>query len=305
MTSEMTSVSLPRSQQGPNPQHVTITLLGDFWRGNPAFVPSGAIVRLLGELAISESSARSALSRLTGRAVLTAAKHGRHTSYRLSERVEAVGAETVRHIFEAALEPPPQWDGEWTIVAFSLPSDRESQRSSLRTKLRWFGFAPLQDGVWVSAAPFSAALAAVLDEVPAEYVTAFRASVASSETLASRRVGAQSGLDELAERYRSVAAECARVRAAWDAGDLSPASAFRERILLMDAWRDLYRADPHLPADLLPPEWPRAAAGQAFVGVYDVLGPAAEEHARALVEPFALDPGDLPRHFTSSSATAG
>ena len=38
------------------------------------------------------------------------------------------------------------------LVAFSIPEQNRAARDSLRKQLRWLGFAPLYDGLWVSPA---------------------------------------------------------------------------------------------------------------------------------------------------------
>ncbi|GFJ95065.1 hypothetical protein [Phytohabitans rumicis] len=49
-------VDLPRMQAGGSPQHLLLTLLGDYWYGQRAPLPSAALVALLG----SSASPRSA-----------------------------------------------------------------------------------------------------------------------------------------------------------------------------------------------------------------------------------------------------
>jgi phenylacetic acid degradation operon negative regulatory protein len=69
-TAEFSDVALPRMQAGGSPQHLLLTLLGDYWYGQRAALPSAALVSLLGEFGITEVSARAALSRLARRGLL-------------------------------------------------------------------------------------------------------------------------------------------------------------------------------------------------------------------------------------------
>ena len=69
-----------------------------------------------------------------------------------------------------------------------------------------------------------------------------------------------------------------------------------ERTFATATWRQLVYEDPRLPRELLPSEWPIATARDAFVEVYDGLGPHAEARAREVVEPFALTGAARPRH---------
>jgi len=295
------AVSLPRPQAGGHPQHLTVTLLGDFWKGHPVFLPTGALVDMLSLLGVSEPSARSALSRLSGRGVLVTKRDGRGTLYRLADDVDRLGARGVHRIFAAARGDALQdWDGMWTVVAFSLPSGLRAERSALRSSLRALGFAPLQDGVWISPGAFSPAVADALRGAPEGTVSAFRAKLEFPDSLASRRAEPATALEELGERYRQFVEVFSPLLDKLEAGALTPAEAFVGRVTLMDTWRALYHADPQLPAELLPDDWARPAAGALLIAAYDRLGPLAEEHCRTLLEPFGLADEDRPRHYVSS-----
>ena len=56
---------------------------------------------------------------------------------------------SVKTIFSFGRSPEP-WDGMWSLVAFSIPEEHRAARDELRKALRWLGFAPLYDGLWVS-----------------------------------------------------------------------------------------------------------------------------------------------------------
>lgn len=44
----------------------------------------------------------------------------------------------------------PSWDGEWTVVMFTVPEDQRDTRRALRDGLRLLHFGMLFDAVWVS-----------------------------------------------------------------------------------------------------------------------------------------------------------
>jgi phenylacetic acid degradation operon negative regulatory protein len=69
----------------------------------------------------------------------------------------------------------------------------------------------------------------------------------------------------------------------------------------MDTWRTFPNHDPDLPAELLPADWPRAAARDLFVEIYDTLGPLAEFRVKQIVAEF--DPGlaELVAHHRTGS----
>ena len=64
------SVRLPRRQVGRAPQDMAVTLMADYTLRTRAWVPSAAIVALLGDANVSPAGARTAISRLSRRNVL-------------------------------------------------------------------------------------------------------------------------------------------------------------------------------------------------------------------------------------------
>ena len=67
------------------------------------------------------------------------------------------------------------------------------------------------------------------------------------------------------------------LREALAAGEaLSELDSFIARILLIHGWRRIILRDPILPADLLPPDWPGAAARALCADLYHRLLPASE-----------------------------
>jgi phenylacetic acid degradation operon negative regulatory protein len=68
--------------------------------------------------------------------------------------------------------------------------------------------------------------------------------------------------------------------------DLSPREAFRLRILLVHAWRRAILRDPLLPEELLPADWPGAAARLLVRNLYRAVRAPAEAHlARTMLTP--------------------
>lgn len=293
---------LPRSQAGPNPQHLLVTIFGDYWSGNSVPIPSAGLVRMLGELGISAASARSAVLRLRSRGVLIATKSGRNTLYRLSESVERVGYRNFSNQFSFASEKLSNWDGRWRVVCFTISEERRQVRSALRSTLRSHGFAAVQDGVWFSAYQFTPALLSALEEFQEPSVIALDADLAYPSALGSRVQSAQSDLSGLGEAYRSFLDTYTPMLDAARSSTVSPAEAFITRTTMMDEWRGLYRRDPRMPMQLLPEDWPLEHAGRVFTELYDRLGPIAELRARDLLAEFDLEADALPRVYDSRSA---
>jgi phenylacetic acid degradation operon negative regulatory protein len=73
----------------------------------------------------------------------------------------------------------------------------------------------------------------------------------------------------------------------------------------MTHWREFPDLDPELPAEVLPADWPRAAARECFVTIYDGLGPLAERRFAELLARHAPDLAPLAAHRTSEDVRRG
>ncbi|MGH3299163.1 MAG: PaaX family transcriptional regulator, partial [Trebonia sp.] len=157
------------------PPRLLLTLLGDYWWQRTEPLPSAAIVALLAEFGVSDSAARAALSRLTRNGLLVTSRGGRRTYVQLSARASAILDDGARRIFSFGGRPSP-WDGMWSLVAFSIPEEHRSARDELRKVLRWLGFAPLYDGLWVSPRDHADEVIERLADLGITTATAFRAT---------------------------------------------------------------------------------------------------------------------------------
>lgn len=268
-------------QAGGSPQHLLVTLLGDYWYGQAAPLPSAALVDLLAEFGVSGVSARAALSRLARRGLLVLSKEGRRTSYALSQRAGEVLGEGARRILSLGAQEMP-WEGRWTVAVFSIPEEQRDLRHVLRTRLRWLGFAPLYDGVWVSPHDRTGPVAATLAELGVSTATVFRAELGPESPLAGDPIKAWD-LNALREQYQAMVEEYAPLGERRRRGMIGTAEALTARTALMDSWRNFPSLDPELPPELLPPDWPRARAREVFIELYDGLAELAEARVRQIV----------------------
>jgi len=274
------AIDMPRSQSGANPQHLIVTLLGDYWSRCTEHLPSAALVALASEFGITSTSARAALSRLARRGLLESSKSGRRTSYGLTPRAARVLNEGFARIVDFGLHHGP-WNGSWSVVIFSVPEDQRDVRHTLRNQLRWLGFAPLYDGVWVSPRADVQQTARVLE----------RFGVASATLLVSHVAHAINDgeplsawdIDSLRESYMQFVDRFGPLLDRIDAGDVGLAEALVERTRVMDVWRQFPNLDPELPEDVLGEAWPRDDARAIFARVYDALGPLAEMRFRQVL----------------------
>ena len=269
------------------PPRLLLTLLGDYWWRRIEPLPSAALVALLAEFGVSDSAARAALSRLTRNGLLITSKSGRRTVVRLSERAARILDDGGRQIFSFGQVSQP-WDGIWSLVAFSIPERERAARDSLRKQLRWLGFAPLYDGLWVAPRDRAAEVIAQLAELGITTATAFRASTIpglSPDGLPQRAWD----LDTLRVHYDRFIASTGSLQERTLAGQVSPVAALIARTRLMSEWRGFPELDPDLPDELLPDAWPRAAARELFTSTYDLLGPLAAHRVRQIIGRYSPD----------------
>lgn len=294
-----TEVNLPRSQSGPQPQHLLVTLLGDYWYERAEHLPSAALVALLAEFDISPVAARAALSRLARRGLLESSKAGRRTYYGLTRRAGEVLRDGVQRIMSFGANTAT-WDQAWRVAVFSVPEEQRDVRHAVRTQLRWLGFAPLYDGVWVS--PRDAADAAS-EQLTKLGVTNF--TVLTGQFVAEGPGGkgplAAWDLEELRQRYGEFIATHEPLLHRTRDGSVGAAEALFARTELMDTWRHFPNLDPELPSELLPPDWPRQRAHALFGELYDALGPLAEIRVRQVISHFSPELGALVRFHTMRS----
>lgn len=293
----MAVIELPRAQNGREAQLLLTSLLGDFWYWRDEHIPSTALVRLLAEFGITADGARAAMRRLVARGLLTVARSGRTTAYGIPPRTSEVIVQRT-HRMLAFGASAPEWDGTWTVVAFSVPEQDREVRTALRARLRVLRFAALYDGLWVSPHDSTAAVREVLDELGIGTATVLRCTEGPGGP-AGGSPRAAFDLGPLAAEYRDFAERYEPLLAEVEAGRLGPADALRLRTRLRVDWRPFPETDPDLPAELLPPDWPRARAQRVFVQIYDRLGPLAELRFREVLA--RTDPGlaALARHHDS------
>lgn len=289
---------LPRQQTGASPQRLLTTLLGEYWLDNTAALPMSGIVGLLAEFGISETSARATANRLVKRGVLAAGKSGRQSYLRLSDNGREDSRQKTASIVNFGAETR-DWDGLWTVVAFSVPEQERHVRHRVRSYLRWLGFAPLFDGLWVSAHADPDAVTAILRAADVGSMTVLRASEAGGHSPLKAWV-----LEDVAASYRHFLIEQEKTLARVKAGTVSPSDALVMRTKVFDAWRVFPGLDPSLPDKLLPPDWPRAQAREMFTALYDGLAPLAALRFQQIIAVHNSDLAELTERRTTATWTA-
>lgn len=273
------AVSVPEAVSS---QRMLITLLADFGFAQAGPVPSAAIVELLGDFDITPAGARIALSRVARTGMLEQLRNGRQTSYTVSADGLAERESRLRSYVEFA-STPPDWDGQWTVVAFSIPEHNRSQRPKLRRELERLRFAALTDAVWVQPHDHAEQVIAVGRELSAD-IAVMRSSFVDRAT----------GLDPVAafplDHVRTLYDHFRETFEPWlpyvlgNVVDERHALVLRANVLA--SWRNIALSDPDLPTELLPSDWPRDATRELFVTLWEQLGPIALRRVRSIVSPF-------------------
>jgi phenylacetic acid degradation operon negative regulatory protein len=295
---------LPRAQAGSPPQHLLVTFLADYCLRRSARLPSAALVTLAGDFGVTAGSSRAALSRLARRGAVEQSRQGRRTSYALSSAAARVLIRGSRRLVAFARDAE-DWDGNWTVVAFSLPEDRRDARHLLRSRLRWQGFAPLYDGMWVSPRAGAAVAAEVVEGLGVPAVTVLRARDEVQVGPGTRLPLHAWDLDEIAAAYREFLDRWTPVVQRLRRGDVSAGEALVVRTRIMDTYRRFPGLDPQLPMRLMPTSWPREHARALFAEAYDWLGPLAEARVRQLVAEHDPDLVAFVSHQTTTDLLHG
>lgn len=283
------------------PQHLLLTLLGDYWYPQYEHLPSAALVELLAPFGVSATNARAALSRVARRGLLESERQGRRTSYCLTRAGMRTLHEGTLRIFSFGRDGE-DWDGQWTAVVFSIPESGRSVRAALRTQLGWAGFATLFDAVWVAPGDRSEGARSVLDELGVDTATVF---VGSAESVGADGDPVRAwDLDGLRSQYEDFVRRFAPVRDALDTQQLEATDALVARTSVIDVWREFPGMDPELPSALLPSPWPRKEALETFVAVYDGLAEAATAKVKQIVGEHSADVAEVVGfHRTSNALT--
>ena len=275
------------------PQDLVITLLGTYIRPRGGTVWSGGLVQLLGEFGFTQGAARAALTRLVRRGLLSRVRQGRLIHYRVTERADRLLAEGDRRIYSFG---QPRTDGnQWTILWHRIPEDRRLEWARLARRLRFLGFGPLQDGLWVSPHDHVNDVTQLLGELEvAEHATVLVARTATPEGLPGL-VGNTWDLSGLADRYGAFLAEFSPYLNRRERARLSDKEAFLVRTQLIHHFRGFPWLDPELVEELAPLGESRARAVATFQHVFTALTQPAEEHFWTVAAGFAAGGGPSSR----------
>ncbi|MDX3233552.1 PaaX family transcriptional regulator C-terminal domain-containing protein [Streptomyces sp. ME19-01-6] len=271
------SVSNSSDIPQPRPQSLMLTFFGNHvLEEGDLCVYSGSIIDVLGRVGVGEHAVRSTLTRMANRGLLRRQREGRRMYFGLTPQATRVLHDGRTRIWKKGAVND-DWDGSWTLLAFSLPDSWKRQRHDLRSRLAWSGFGALYSGLWI--APGNVDVSAIVSELGlADHVKIFhaRADVATDMGLMIRDTW---DLESIAARYVTFDK---RWTAHLNAG--AGNDPIGTRLRLVSEWLWTIRTDPRLPARHLPSDWPAHAAQKTFRRIAQQTEAPALRMARELLE---------------------
>lgn len=285
--------SLPR-RRGGSTTSLLLHLFGDYWLERSQAFPSAALVALLADFDVNEAAARAALSRMVKHGLLESSRTGRNTSHRLTPRTVRVLRSGLARMGEFGREDRP-WDGIWSVIVFSAPEGDRALREAIRARMRWLGYAPLEDAAWVSPRARPGVAVEELQRLGVPGVTVLTATVPTLGT-GLRQPQEAWDLESSSGAYLAFIDDAQQLAQDLDAAVITPAQALVLRTRFADAWIELASLDPDLPRELLPTDWPRVRARAAFVGAHEALGALAIERVTAVLAEYDPELADLVVH---------
>ncbi|MFI6033430.1 PaaX family transcriptional regulator C-terminal domain-containing protein [Streptomyces sp. NPDC051315] len=199
---------------------------------HPPELPVKDLVRLVEPFGVGGSTLRAALSRMVAAGDLRRAG----AVYGLSDRL----VERQRRQDDAVHPATRPWDGDWEMAVVTATGRGPAERAGLRTDLTRLRLAELREGVWLRPAT-------LLRPWPERLADVTRYFTVRPEAPARGLAAGLWPLEEWAATARALLAHIARAR--------RPADRFTA---FGAAVRHLL-ADPVLPPELLPADWPGAA----------------------------------------------
>ncbi|MHC5259565.1 PaaX family transcriptional regulator [Streptomyces sp. UC4497] len=260
----------------PRPQSLLLAFFGNHvLEEGDLCVYSGSIIDVLGRVGVGEQAVRSTLTRMVNRGLLQRRREGRRMHFGLTEQAKQVLYDGGARIWKQGAVND-DWDGTWTLLAFSLPDAWKRQRHELRSRLAWSGFGALYSGLWI--APGQVDVSAVVAELGlAKHVKVFHGE-AGVATDIEEMIRDTWDLESVAARYRAFDSRWSDAPAAGADDPLGT------RLRLVSEWLDIIRADPRLPAGHLPRDWPARAAQETFHRIAEQTEAPAREMARELLQ---------------------
>ncbi|MFD7960492.1 PaaX family transcriptional regulator C-terminal domain-containing protein [Streptomyces zaomyceticus] len=273
------------------PRSLIVSLYGAYGRtpdGSP--MPVAALIRLLAVLGVDAPSVRSSVSRLKRRGLLLPGRTADGAAgYALSEDARRLLDDGDRRIYART---EPKLSEGWVLAVFSVPEAERHKRHLLRSRLARLGFGTAAPGVWIAPARLYEETRNALERLElSPYVDLFRGDHLGYAATAGA-VARWWDLPSIAGLHEEFLAAHEPVLRAWRAAPAGAEDAYRDYLLVLDSWRRLPYADPVLPAELLPDDWPGRHSAEVFAALHELLRDRGAEFVRPFVSGAGEHSGD-------------
>ncbi|XRQ14599.1 PaaX family transcriptional regulator C-terminal domain-containing protein [Actinomadura welshii] len=259
------------------PQSLMLTYLGNYVLGRDIAVFSGSFIATFARLGVGEHAVRSTLSRMVGRGLLMRHRSGRRMHFGLTPRSEEILHDGEDRVWRRGVVND-DWDGGWTVLAFSMPESWQRVRHDLRARLAWAGFGSLGNGTWIAPSRVDVRPIAAGLGLGNGHLKVFTGR-AEQPTDVAGMLREAFDLDGLADGYRAFLGR-------WDRPDPLPGAPddLARYLWLTTEWLQLVRADPRLPVEHLPADWPAVRAQRVVLDLRERYAPPARRLAEEAIE---------------------
>jgi phenylacetic acid degradation operon negative regulatory protein len=235
-----------------------LTVLGEFALPRDEPVWTSTVLDALAQLDVEHRASRQALARTSAEGLLSSKRHGRRTSWTLTERGHALLSEGTTRIY-GFMRAPHAWDGRWLVLTVSIPETQRQLRHRLRTQLTWLGLGSPAPGMWISP---EVGKAPELSRVIADLELEGQSFAWVGPTAG---IGNEAVLVEAAWELADVEKRYLQFLDAFEGRRVSVAGeAFVAQVELVQEWRRFPFLDPDLPRELLDHDWPGPRAAAIF-----------------------------------------
>lgn len=252
-----------------NARRTIFELYFDYIQHFGSSIAPKSLLRLTSELGISPSAARAALCRLTKQGWLQRNADDHSTFYLLTP----LGRERLEEVRPKMFSPRhATWDGQWTVLTYSVPERLGRHRDRLRRELTFLGFGSMTPATWISPNPLvDIALRHLSLRNLDQYVHVFRARQVGAQTHSSL-IKRCYDLDAVQRRYSRFIKSWRGYRETI-AGANRPGDnvCFVAKMRLVYDFGDFLYLDPFLPTELLPQGWLGYDAWRLFRDSYMLL----------------------------------
>jgi len=241
------------------------TVLGEFVLPTGGSAWTSTFIQTFARLGVEEKAIRQALARTGADGWITPERHGRRTSWLLTQAGTRLLTEGTERIYAFA-SSQRDWDGSWLLVLARVPESDRSARHLLRTRLSWAGLGSPAPGVWITT---HTDRVGEVDDVLRQVGLTDRQIFVGQH----RGGGDLENLVAQAWDLPAIEKEYEEFIAEFEASSAQdPLIRLTE---LVHAWRRFPSIDPGLPAGLLPARWSGARAATLFAARHAKWSPDA------------------------------